>query len=56
METQVLVEIVEPGSPLIKAVIRTYESNNRAQEDLELLQEQNPEKVYLIIPTQFIDR
>lgn len=41
---------------IIKAVIRTYESNGRAQDDLALLQQMLPSLRFDILPVEYIDR
>lgn len=58
--TQVLVE-VDPVAPAfgderaIKQVIRSYESFRRASEDLELLNETQAGRVFMIIEAPYID-
>lgn len=39
----------------IQRIVRTYLSNSRADEDLELLQEANPQAVYRVFPVLHID-
>lgn len=43
-------------TPIIKRIVRTFESRARAEEDLELLMEVNPTSVYRIDPVQHIER
>ena len=42
-------------APTIKRIIRTYESNNRAQSDLELLNDAAPGYAYFIVTIQHIE-
>jgi hypothetical protein len=46
------------GQPVefIKTVIRTYETNGRAQEDLDLINEMLPERRFEVLTVGFVDR
>lgn len=43
-----------PASPIVQ-IIRTYESKGRADQDLELLTEIDPEGAYAVLTVQHID-
>lgn len=47
-DTYVLIEI-DPLPGAVMSVVRTFESDERAQEDLELLTTLNPERVFKIV-------
>lgn len=44
------------GPRTIESIVRTYEGRGRADEDMELLQDQNPGATYQVVAVPHIER
>lgn len=54
-ELHALVEVSEPNSKDVKRIVRTYESKTRADIDMELLNNEVPDKHYAVLTVEHVE-